>query len=237
MQSLATLLSGASQALCGSQFFHALVLYMQLPPPGMFLPNFVELWNLRVWVQRSLLSEAFLCPSSGPLQPSGPLMVPVSPINHPLITQGSEARGSGQALLLSVCPGSGRGSLERPREAGGLGLNPRLGGEGGGWILPRVDPVPLIAAGQVLLELLLYLLFSCDCSCSADSCAPEASRSWEYGLPRGLGSLGASGLQDREVCDDQELAGGRPAKAAAAWGCGLRGRVRERPLATLAEGP
>lgn len=46
-------------------------------------------------------------------------------------------------------------------------------------------------------------------------------------LLKGLSSLGTSGLQDREVCDDQELAGGRLTEAAAAWDCGLCGGVSE----------
>lgn len=65
---------------------------------------------------------------------------------------------------------------------------------------------------------------------------PAAIRDWEHGPPRGLGWLGASGLQNREVCDDQELAGGRSAEAVAARGHGLRGRVREQLPATLSEG-
>lgn len=124
LQSLATLLSGASHTLCGSQFFHALASYMQLPPPGTFLPNFVELQNLQVWVQRSLLSEAFLGPSSGPLQPPVPLMVPIPPINHPLITQGSEARGQGTGAAPFCVPRVCQRASGEAQGSWGLGLNP-----------------------------------------------------------------------------------------------------------------
>lgn len=115
---------------------------------------------------------------------------------------------------------------------GQLGVGP------GRWRLNPVLSVPLIAAGLARLGacFLLYLPFSCGCSCCADSRAPAAGRIWEHGLPRGRGRLGASGLQNRKVCEDPELAGGRLAEVAAAGGHGLRGGVRERLLGVLAGG-
>lgn len=174
-------------------------------------------------------SASFPCLPLGSCWPMPPSHNTYPTCHHP-----KEVRpeGSGQRLLLSVCLGPSRGSLKRMGGPGQLGVGP------GRWRLNPVLSVPLIAAGLARLGacFLLYLPFSCGCSCCADSRAPAAGRIWEHGLPRGRGGLGASGLQNGKVCEDPELAGGRLAEVAAAGGHGLRGGVRERLLGVLAGG-
>lgn len=115
--------------------FHALASHMQLHPPGTFLPKFVELQNLEVSAQRSRLHEAFLGSSSELLSPQcHPLKVLITPV-IPSPTKEMSPEGRGQGLLLFLCQGSDRGSLERVGGSGqlGVGTEPR----GGGW---RLDP-------------------------------------------------------------------------------------------------
>lgn len=113
----------------------ALASHMQLYPPGTFLSKFVELQNLKVSAQRSRLLEAFLGSSSEQLSSQRhPLKVLITPV-IPSPTKEMRPEGRGQGLLLSLCQGSDRGSLERLGGSGQLevGTEPR----GGGW---RLDP-------------------------------------------------------------------------------------------------
>lgn len=81
---------------------------------------------------------------------------------------------------------------------------------------------------------LLQLPVQLCCSCCADSRSLAAQQELGTWAPRRQGGLGLL-ITKRKVCDDPELAGGRPAEAAAAGGRGLRG-VREQLLGVLAGG-
>lgn len=159
---------------------------MQLHPTGTFLLNFVELLNIQVSAQ------SFPCPLLWAPVTRMPYSHSTYNTYHSLTIQRAGDRGCcsslhAQGLAEGVWRGwKSEGSWE-------LGLSLGWGVETGSG---RVNPVPLIAAGLAGLGLLLYLLFYCDRSCCADSCVPAASKSWEHGLPRGPGRLGASGLQN-----------------------------------------
>lgn len=109
----------SSHALCESQFFHAPASCRQLPSPGTFLPTLLNFRIFKCGFRGHFFLTLSLALSLDPYNPQHfsrylyhLSLIPTSP---------KEVRpeGRGQGLLLSVCPGSGRGSLGKPRAAGG----------------------------------------------------------------------------------------------------------------------